>query len=172
MERSRTLGAAVASLACLALVPGCSWFFVKAPPAQRAPAQPVACTSGKAAPVIDSVVAALQVVRVGYAIGQSDADYKNFPISRNVDIGLGVGLTALFAASAAYGFSATSTCAAVERVAQAEPPAPAPPAVPGAPAQPMATPADGCSFDAQCAGEDKCQHGECVPPAPSDAPAE
>ena len=167
----------VSCVSCVLCLPGCSWLFVEAPRAQVAPSQPVTCTRSKAAPIIDSVVTGLQTVRVVYALSQSEADYDDFPISRGADIGLGLGFTALFAASAVYGFSTTATCAAAQQRALAEPP-PAPPT--GAVVQP-ATPtpsADAaCTFDAQCAGEDRCHEGSCVPtsnaaqPAPQTAPS-
>ena len=164
----------VSCVSCVLCLPGCSWLFVEAPRAQVTPSQPVTCTRSKAAPIIDSVVTGLQTVRVVYALSQSEADYDDFPISRGADIGLGLGFTALFAASAVYGFSTTATCAAAEQRALVEPPpAPPPSALPsGATVQPTtATPSTdaACTFDAQCAGEHRCHEGSCVPPTSSAA---
>lgn len=176
---------------------GCSWIFVQGPPADYAESPRVSCTSGQAAPVIDTVVAAFQVVRTGYAISQDESDYRDFPISRGADIGFGVGLTALFTASAIYGFSATSACRTAEQTVQTAPvlqtptgPSTVPPAtsaggalpagaapteLPGAPTVPSSErPASGCSFDAQCSADDVCHEGRCKPPsgaAPKDTEA-
>jgi hypothetical protein len=52
-----------------------------------------------------------QVVRIGVAASAHDSDYERSPVSREADIALGVAYAGLFAASAIYGFSATTTCA-------------------------------------------------------------
>ena len=163
----RVLGA-VSCVSSVTLLPGCSWLFVEAPPAQVRPSEPVTCTRGKAAPIIDSVVTGFQTVRVVYALTQSEADYKDFPISRGADIGIGLGLTVLFAASAAYGFGATASCAAAEQRALAEAPAVTPSGTGAVPTATTATPSASaaCMYDAQCAGEDRCLDGSCVPPLP------
>jgi hypothetical protein len=93
---------------------GCSLLFVTSPPAtveKLPPSEPVQCTSSKAAPVIDTLIAGYQVFRTGYALSRSNSDYKGAPIDRNADIGIGVGLAALFIASSIYGYSVTSECA-------------------------------------------------------------
>jgi hypothetical protein len=72
--------------------------------------QPVNCTTSKAAPVVDSVITGLEGLRTLVAISSDDSVYKNVPISREADIGIGVGLSALFVGSAIYGFSVTSRC--------------------------------------------------------------
>jgi len=163
---------------CVALLQGCSWLFVDAPPAHRAPAGQVACTRSKAAPVIDTVVAAVQVGRTVFAIAQSEADYRDFPISRGADIGLGVGLTALFTASAVYGYATTSACATAQNAAAASLAAPPPlttagseaaapsPASAPPPSTPVVAPATtrSCRFDAECSGDDTCRDGLCQPP--------
>lgn len=160
MRLAPTLRALLASAASLTLLPGCSLFFVQSPPTPRLPDQPVACTTSNAAPIVDSVVAGLQLVRVGYAISQKESDYEDFPISRGADIGIGVGLLAVFAASAAYGFGVTGSCASAQHEAAAEQPvvdAVGTPAGGGG----VQTQSGGCTYDAQCAGEERCVEGTC-----------
>jgi hypothetical protein len=114
--------------------------------------------------VLDTVMTGLQVVRTGYAIGTDDSTYEDFPISREADILIGLGLTGVFLASMIYGYDQTSNCerAMIElhdrREAsrrRAEVYAP--------PARPVA-PAPGCQYDAQCKGERICVRGQCVEP--------
>ena len=98
---------AVALVALVALAvtsSGCSFIFVKAPP-------PFAkCTGSPLAPVVDTLAGSLEAVRTGIALGATDDSYKGAPISRGADIGIGVGLTALFVSSAAYGYVVTKKC--------------------------------------------------------------
>jgi hypothetical protein len=95
---------------------GCSLIFVKPPP--RAPLRPVdgsptACTSSKLAPVLDTLGAGLEGVRIAYAATAPDSVYADpkQPLSRAADIGLGVGFAALFVGSAIYGYGNTARCA-------------------------------------------------------------
>lgn len=96
---------------------GCSFLFVKRPPShpeEVPPTEPIDCTRGKAAPIIDSIVAGVQVARVGFAATADDSVYQDATLSRGADIGLGLALAALYAGSAAYGFATTSKCADVK----------------------------------------------------------
>jgi hypothetical protein len=93
---------------------GCSFLFVRRTPPhveRLPPSEPVACTSGVAAPVLDTVFGAYEAFRTGYALSQKDADYRGEVLSRDTDIGIGVALTMLLATSAIYGYSTTGTCA-------------------------------------------------------------
>jgi hypothetical protein len=121
---------------------GCSFVFVESPPSdvrKLPPSEPVSCTTSKAAPLIDLAVAGFQAVRTGLAVSQKDSDYKDFPISRKADIGIGATMTTAFAASMLYGFLTTSACTDAkelqawrreeERLSKPEPAA-APPAPP------------------------------------------
>jgi len=102
---------------CLSLVaalPGCSFLFTTAPKhAEPPPAEyvPHECTTSKAAPIIDTVIAGLEGIRTGYALAADQSAYEQAPISRGADIALGLGFLALFSASAIYGYSITSECA-------------------------------------------------------------
>jgi hypothetical protein len=91
---------------------GCSFIFVTPPPAHAEQAsQPYAdCSTSRAAPVIDGIIAGYQVVRTIYATQAPDSSYQGAPISRGADIGLGLGFAGLFLASTIYGTMETSEC--------------------------------------------------------------
>ncbi|HWA75638.1 MAG TPA: hypothetical protein VG937_25055 [Polyangiaceae bacterium] len=63
-------------------------------------------------PILDTLLTGFEVVRTGLAIGADSSTYSdpNQPLSREADIALGVGFTALFLGSAIYGYSATARC--------------------------------------------------------------
>ena len=93
---------------------GCSYIFVSGKPSNAEslpPSEPVECTSSKVAPVLDTVFAGLEVVRTGYALSQTEADYRGQQLSRGADIGFGAAFVALFASSAIYGYLKTGSCA-------------------------------------------------------------
>ena len=95
----------------------CSFLFTSSPPENAAALPPMArveCTSSKTAPVIDTVIGAIQTVRVIAAIGVDDSVYADSPISRETDLALGLGLGALFFGSAAYGYHVTGQCRALK----------------------------------------------------------
>jgi hypothetical protein len=88
---------------------GCSFLFVQAPsPESHRGVR--ACTSSNAAPVIDLLIGGFQLVRTLSALGATDAQYANAPISRDADITFGIGLLTLFTGSAIAGFNWTSQC--------------------------------------------------------------
>lgn len=102
------------ALVALALLAnGCSLLFVDAPPRDAEklpPAAPIECTSSELAPAIDVGLTALETVRVVLASAASNAAYYGAPISRPVDIALGVSLGLFFLGSAAYGFNTVADC--------------------------------------------------------------
>jgi len=92
---------------------GCSLLFTTGPGSEAAPsAAPIApdCSTSQVPPLVDTLLGGYQVVRTGLAIGADDSSYTKSPISREVDIGLGIGLTSLFVLSAIHGYSATGAC--------------------------------------------------------------
>src|SRR5439155_14954438 len=92
---------------------GCSLVFTtRAPdhPERIPPAMPIMCTTSRAAPVVDTIIAGLESVRTIFAVSAKDSVYQGATITRPADIGIGLGLTTLFAVSAIYGFSVTSGC--------------------------------------------------------------
>src|SRR6478736_3552131 len=111
---NKLVGAALIS-SMLGGLPGCSFLFTTAPkgPApstEQAQYAPHECTTSKAAPIVDTVIAGLEAVRTGYAVAAPDSVYEGAPISRGVDIGFGLGFLALFGASAIYGYYVTGEC--------------------------------------------------------------
>jgi|GEM_PF-1598062 len=109
----------VLMLSLLAGVQGCSLLFTTAPKSAPSSAGATSeyessnCTTSRAAPVVDTVIAGLEGVRTGLAMAADDRDYANSPISREADIALGVGFLALFTASAIYGYYVTGECSKV-----------------------------------------------------------
>ena len=92
---------------------GCSFLFVKGKPANTEafpPSEAVECTTSKAAPVLDTVFAGLELARTGYAVSLDDSKYRGQTLSRGADIGLGIGFAALFVSSAIYGYVKTGDC--------------------------------------------------------------
>jgi hypothetical protein len=108
MFKSNAALSAVLALACSS----CSFVFVQPPHhvEDQLAESPRHCTSSKAAPIVDTLITGLEAVRTGLAVSADDSAYQNSPIDRKTDIGLGVGLTALFLASSIYGFYETGQC--------------------------------------------------------------
>src|SRR5262245_19334613 len=103
----------VAAAIAGAATSGCSLLFTSKAPdhAERIPpGMPVTCATSRAAPIVDTVIAGLETVRTVLAITAKDSVYSGAPISREADVGIGLGLTTLFAVSAVYGYSVTSEC--------------------------------------------------------------
>lgn len=99
----------MSALACS----GCSLIFVKSPPnyvARPTPHPNADCTTSRAAPIIDGLIGGYEVFRTAYALQASEGDYYGSPISREADILLGLGFTALFVGSAIHGGVSTSRC--------------------------------------------------------------
>jgi hypothetical protein len=116
-HRLSSLFLALGGLGLLVSASGCSLLFVTPPPADgRIVQRKGKCTRGVAAPIVDSLVGGLQVARTALAAAADDKVYADpkQPLSRGADIGIGVGLTALFVGSAAYGFINTAECREVE----------------------------------------------------------
>lgn len=89
-------------LAILIFLPGCSWIFVK--PARVDDHPNPACSSSRAAPVLDTIQAVGNVIGVA-ALATMD-DFEN----RNALIVSWILWAGIYTASAAYGYSNTSEC--------------------------------------------------------------
>jgi hypothetical protein len=96
------------------VLPGCSFLFTTAPKRAESPTEFASnkCTTSKAAPIVDTLIAGYQSVRSVYAMTADKSAYEDAPISREVDIAAGVGLFTLFTASAIYGYYVTGQCSA------------------------------------------------------------
>jgi hypothetical protein len=108
----RTRAAFALCLAAWALssTGGCSFLFVSGPRAGEVRARALTCTTSNGWPIVDTLLASYQLVRTGFALSRSDADYRGMPLSRDGDIALGASLLALTAISAAVGFNDVSNC--------------------------------------------------------------
>jgi hypothetical protein len=107
----------LAALAALGLTcSGCSFLFTKKAPASSDmfPMAPVKCTSSVVAPVFDTLIGGYQVVRTGMAVSNDDSDYANSPLTREVDIGVGAVLAAVYLSSAVYGYVITDECRTIK----------------------------------------------------------
>ncbi len=143
----------------LACEPGCSVVFVAGPPANHAELAHVECTTSRALPIVDTVIAGLYAVAGASSVadhspGESSPAYRSVPM---------FGMAAAAGASAVYGYARTSDCRAARRQWKARVTAPAP---------------NACGRDVDCADDRVCEVGLCVdpilvlPPPPLDpAPA-
>lgn len=156
-------------LSCFAT--GCSWLFVDKAPPNHAQLRYFDCTSSKIAPVLDTVEAVGGSLAAG--IIASDSSYGS---DKAAGVAVEIGLAAVFAASAIYGYTATSDCrdakdALAARIKRG--------AIESAPESyrlgpPSGPPLGGCTYDTQCKGNRICRAGQCVSPdepAPRAAPA-
>jgi len=121
----RAMAVALLAIALVTGGSGCSIVFAKGPPERIEPHERPRCTHSYALPVVDGIIAALQVVRVLYALSLHDEDYKNLPLNRQADIGIGAGLATLFIVSTAVGGSRVGDCLELsEKVGTGRGPAP------------------------------------------------
>jgi hypothetical protein len=68
------------------------------------------CTTGMGLVGADVAIAVLQGIRTVIALSAPDSFYKNAPISREVDVTLGLGLAVGYGASAIYGKAVVEEC--------------------------------------------------------------
>jgi hypothetical protein len=95
-------------IVALSLSPGCSFVFVKGPPAdQRGPQ--VECTTGPAWPIVDTALSAGSAVVGMREIMRKDVDAyaEGF---RRLGVGLAIVGALAWAGSAYYGFTRTADC--------------------------------------------------------------
>ncbi len=125
MKRRGTTATAAFSALLACSTAGCSLLFTNGPASDVAPSaakEPPDCSTSRIPPIADTTLATFQAVRTGLAFGASDSVYDDSPISREVDIGLGITWVAVYAASAAYGFYNTAACdEAEQKLAQRRP---------------------------------------------------
>lgn len=84
----------------------CSAIFVQKPPSD--PSQPVSCTRSRAAPIVDTLVPVWPAVAGVIEVGE-EGSKGNYAFATLVGVGV-VGVIALFATSAWWGFTTTSRC--------------------------------------------------------------
>ena len=112
-----------AAWALLAMLPGCSWMFMKVLPEQPVAGESYACSSLPTAPIIDSLVVAYGVATIVATViedlgpePQCPDDYQFHP---ECDIPTAVGyvwgaIALSFAPSAYYGFKQVRRCRAYQ----------------------------------------------------------
>jgi hypothetical protein len=103
------------AIAMACTVTGCSFAFVKPPPANHQQLPMFDCTSGRLVPGLDVAWTVLQTLNLAIAASSSDAEWDdNFggdaPFSRGTAIPLYAVLAGLGAAGAYYGFTKTAEC--------------------------------------------------------------
>ena len=133
-------------VAVVVVLSGCSFMFVSGPPPNHEQLASFSCSESRAAPVVDTILAALQVLNLATAAGNTDAEWNdrfngNPPISRDTAVPLYVATTVLTTVSAYYGYKHTGECRAAKEQAAARymqyaPPPYVPPGSPYAPASP------------------------------------
>lgn len=94
---------------------GCSFLFVNGPSPEAESESEIStpCTTGVGWPIADAVVSALEIGRTVYVLDQPASAYRSAIPLRGIEVGLGVGLAALFAASAITGFVWVRQCDAL-----------------------------------------------------------
>src|SRR4029079_2917812 len=83
--------------------PGCSMGFVKRAPPTEERGAVVRCTSSDILPLVDMMVAVIQVIRFSIAYSANEGAYKGMTLSRDSDMMIGAGMAGLFALSAGGG---------------------------------------------------------------------
>ena len=142
------LRAAVA-LAALGVAPGCSYLFVDGPPPGHEQMQYFDCTTSRAAPIADTVFAAL------YGLSAlAPAAESGLREDQGLVIAALAGVALFEAGSAAHGFGRTSKCEAAKKQMAGR-----------RTTQPRGT----CGKDLDCKGDRVCEAGLCVQPPPRTA---
>ena len=108
-KRRQSLGALMVSFVLLS-ASECSFIFVEAPPPNIERNQDLTCTTNYGWPIVDTLLAGFELLRTGYALSRSEADYRGMQISQGTDVGLGFGLLTLTAISAGVGYSRVGQC--------------------------------------------------------------
>jgi type IV secretory pathway VirB10-like protein len=149
-----------AMIAALVLHSGCSFLFVKGPPANHAEVASFDCSDSNAWPVVDLLWAGLN--GLGAASAAGDQEIEN----RDQVVGVGVAWLVVSGISAIYGFNKVSQCndAKRKRNQQYESYRMAAPAPMPAPAAPVGAPAPGTAAPAAAPSP-------AAAPAPAPAPA-
>jgi hypothetical protein len=116
LGNKRSSNATVAIAAVLAIVVagagGCGFVFSQGPPAAHERQLYIDCGESIAPPVVDTVAAWLFGLTTVTAAGASGDQIRG--IDKSTAVGVYSGLTVLLAASAMYGYEASSTCRAAK----------------------------------------------------------
>ena len=129
----------------LACEPGCSVVFVDGPPANHPELAHVECTTSRALPIVDTVIAGAYGL-AGASTATERAPGGPSPAYRSVPM---LAMAAAVGASAVHGYAKTTDCRAARRQWKA---------------RLTARAANACGRDADCAGARVCEAGLCVDP--------
>jgi hypothetical protein len=86
------------------LLPGCSMIFVEPAPSNYASLTSYDCTTTKAAPVVDTILALSNLGTAAYVAGHDNAGNKQESVT------LALSVATMWAGSAIYGYWTTSKC--------------------------------------------------------------
>jgi hypothetical protein len=111
----------VTVVAVAILTQGCSFAFVSGPPSNHARLPAFECSTSKWAPVVDSVVAGIQVLNVAAAASSSDQKWHDTycqpgdttcspPATRGTSMAISAAVALVFGASLYYGFTRVGDC--------------------------------------------------------------
>ena len=140
---------------------GCSAVFVTPRPPSPVP-QEADCTTSKAAPVVDVVLAFVTVAEgTAYTLVRRHQE-NEIPLDAVAVIAGSAIATILHFASSRYGFGAVEQCRQATGWYERRR---APPALP--PQAPPGLAPLGCGRDLDCKGDRICVDGKCVPPTPA-----
>lgn len=106
-------GRAVLFLLLIILGPACSFVFVEGVPDYHRglpPEEPVDCTSARAAPMVDTMLASGALVSMIVAANADDDDSEAVSSSQDASLATSATLAGAFAASAIYGYVVTQRC--------------------------------------------------------------
>lgn len=74
----------------------------------------VDCTTSYLWPVVDTALFAYEAAGVAYVSTLDEARFRNYPISKQGDMAVGVAFAAAFAGSAVYGYVSAARCRRVQ----------------------------------------------------------
>jgi hypothetical protein len=169
------------SMTLLSILSGCSWIGMTRPPSSPVePTPPSACTTSRAAPVLDTIAAVLigvpaTLVTVGAAATPVDGGWFTFGSSGEKALAVGAGLavvgfSVMEAFSAADGYSWAGDCEAIQanQLACLSGVEPSCDALRTAPSLRLGKKSTGesCGVDAECRASDVCFLGRCQPRNP------
>ena len=143
----------------LLLCCSCSWIFVEKAPPNHQQLSRFDCTESSAAPVVDTIAAALSGLVSVAEFAASDQTLRDANLTRGQAVAAGAiygGLAIVEIASASYGYGHTSQCRAAKQELMAR----------GVPAPGFDRAPLGCTKDTDCKGDRICAAGMCVDPAP------
>lgn len=100
-------------LSLVSLGSGCSFVFVEPVPSYHRnlpPQEPVECTSARAAPMLDTIVAAVSLTAAAAAAAADDEEYEDESVNRRENVTANLLVAAVATSSAIYGYVTVKEC--------------------------------------------------------------